>query len=265
MAKNSEKYTLSLLSLIFLALGYLVPGFPFLIVLSLAPLFRQHLLFREEQLPFRNYFLYIAGPLSVGFLIISLLAIPEVQWFHGLFHGIVMSLSFFIFWLTDRHARNRLGFFTMLIYWLAMEYVTLKIFPGAAWFLLGSTFTEYPGLIAWNAETGIMGVSALIILANILLYYVFFRAPGILEGTFRPLSLAYSLILLAVPAIISWQFYDAQQVITPADAMIAYSDSGRLPEHFTAYGATGEVFGRTAAWVSVLLILYSLVKRKVNK
>jgi len=263
MEKNKESFILSLLCIVFLVAGYLLPAWPFLIALAIAPLCRQHVLFKGERAAFPRYLAFILIPLSAGFLAISLF-IPALQWYHGLFYGTLMALSFFIFWLTDRYAPNRLGFFTIMIYWLAMEYVAVKLLPDFAFLLLGSSFNAYPSIIAWTSETGIMGATAWIFLANILAYYVFFKEPGILHHTFRPLTLAYSLILLSIPAIISWQVYSSDYLVTPQDVVLAYSRPEDLPGYLADYALAGEVFGRTAAWVSVLLILYSLVKRKVK-
>ncbi len=264
MEKNNEALILSFLSVVFMVAGHVWPEWPFLIALSIAPLFRQHIIFKGADAPFKKYFAFILVPLSLAFLIISLIN-PSLQWFHGLFYGLLMALSFFIFWLTDRHTQNRLGFFTVLIYWLAMEYTAIKIIPEFAHLLLGSTFRMYEDIIAWNTQTGIMGVSAWILLGNILCYYVFFKDPGILRKTFRPLTLLYSLIVLSVPAVISWWLYAPELVVTPEFAVQAYSNPSELPSGLHKYAITGEVFGRTCAWVSVLMILYSLVKRKVTK
>ncbi len=262
---NKELYILPFIGMVFLIAGYSFNSFPFLIFSAIAPFFRLHDIFQDIKRPFRFYLIYILFPLTVSYTLIAQFFQPEVMYYQGAFYGLLMSLAFFIFWLTDKYARNRLGYFTLLLYWLAMEYVAIKIHPPFAQLLTGTTFLSFPGLVNWNVSTGIMGISAWILLANVLFYLTFFKGKGILHGNFRPITFSYALILLAIPAAISWWFYDTGDIITTSEAILAYTTPEKIPAKFSSYAITGEVFGRTSAWVSVLLILYSLVKRKVDK
>jgi apolipoprotein N-acyltransferase len=260
---SKQSILLAIISLVCIVSSYLLSGFPFLIMLAIAPLLKIYEQFKEDEKSVGAYSFYIILPLALSFTLISFYR-GTTTLFQGSVFGILMALSLIFFWLTDTFSKNRLGYFTIIIFWLALEYAAIKLNPELANLLLGSCLIEYPVMIRWNSETGMMGVSAWILLSNILLYYALFKGKGLLQGNFRPLSLFYALLAISIPGLISWFLIDPQHILTVKDVILAYSDPSELPVTLKNYAVTGEVFGRTAAWISVLLILYSLVKRKVS-
>jgi hypothetical protein len=265
MEKNNKYFLLAGLSLVCMVSGYVLSSFPFLIMLALAPLFKlyEEIKTRNKRIPILLLILLLF-PIIISYSLFYLLTSTGPVIFFSMIYGIMMSLTFIMYWFTDTYSKNRLGFFTLFLYWLSMEYVAIKLMPEMAYFLLGTTWLSYPAWVAWNAQTGMMGISAWILTGNILLYYALFKGKGIIEGHFRPLTLVYVLMAICIPIVISYQFFSPTPIITVPEVIIAYSQPSEMPLAFKDYAITGEVFGRTSAWITVLIVLYSFVKLKIQ-
>lgn len=248
MERNREIYLLAGLTVICLVSGYVMSAFPYLIMLALAPLFRVHELLVRDKWPFQRYFAFILLPLVIAYVFISAFSLSRPDPFLNIVFGALMSVSFYLFWFTDRYSKNRLGYFTLILFWLSMEYAAANLMQGLAEISIGSTLLQLDTIENMSTVTGVTGISAWILFANVLLYYALLRGNGLMQGNFRPLTLIYSLVLIAIPAILSWQFF--AELPAEADRSATY---------------TNLVFGRTAAWVSILIVMYSIVQRKVNK
>jgi hypothetical protein len=201
---------------------------------------------------------------SVLVLVFGILSVIREPWASlplSINFGIFLSFAFFAFWLTDTYARNRLGLFTVLLFYAGFEYISLLFVPEYAHMLMGASLENYPDLQRWNPGTGLTGVSIWILAFNIGLYYVFFHNNAIFRGIIRWRSLIAVLILTVLPAMISIWFYSDQIPLT----------AGQVQQQFTGvlnsrnFAEAGEIAGRTCAWISVFIILYALVKRKVGK
>lgn len=268
MEKN-KRLLLASLSVILMVLGYVLPSFPFLIMLAVAPLFKLYEEINLQNDAFNKTGLHplilILILILLSHTLIYLITSSGPGILFSMVYGIMMSLAFFLYLLTDTYSKNRLGFFTIILYWLSLEYLAIKLVPEMAHLLLGTTLLSYPEWIAWNTQTGLMGITAWILTGNILLYYALFKGKGVMEGRLRPLSLVYALLALSIPVFISLQFFSPSHIITVHEVILAYTQPSEMPFEFKEYAITGEVFGRTAAWISVLIFLYSLVKLKIKK
>ncbi|MTI19903.1 hypothetical protein E1176_02610 [Fulvivirga sp. RKSG066] len=230
--------------------------FPLAIFLSLAPLFA--LLQIEHPLKFKHADVLVLIALVVSFGIWALLS--QLNLWLALSFSVLVWLSTVIYTFTNRYSKNKIGLLTLVIYWLALEYVAISLNPEFAHVLLGNALEVTP-FIPWSASSGLTGVSCWILIGNILLYLSLFKDGGILEGRFRWLTLSYCIIGIALPIIIS--YFITFDVPPITSELVQKSYSGYLIE-VGHYDRTGEVFGRTSAWVAVLIILYAFVKKEVK-
>lgn len=255
MGKNRISYVLMGMSAAFFVGAGFIPQFPFFIFAALAPLF---LLFehgRKENAALPHLFGRIFIVLLVSFLAwnTKYTFLTWMDWMVPLIHALAITLAFVVFHFTDKHAKNRLGVFTLIIYWLAMEFLLLQGHPAFARFFLASAFDQYPGLIGWNAYTGFLGVSLWILIVNVLLFYSVFAEDRLFKGKISWPGLAGSLLLGCLPV-----FFGADTIaIVREDLVTGDAMSKQL-------AGSGEYIGKTAVWVAVLLLLYSFVRREVK-
>lgn len=244
------------IAIIFLICGKMIEVFPFFIFAGLAPVFA---LFnnRQEQTSSKlNLHIRIFVIVLVVFLVwnINYVNSTLAHWLIPVVHALAVMLAFVAFDFTDKYARNRIGFFTLAIYWLAVEFLLLRAHPEFSRFFLATAFNSHPEVVEWNAYTGFLGVSLWIIFVNILLYRCIFKDNAVFTGNINWIGLAATIIVACAPF-----FIDVEgAAILREDLLVNGADAKQL-------AGSGEYIGKTAVWVTVLLLLYSFVKREVSK
>ncbi|MBL3657023.1 hypothetical protein [Fulvivirga sediminis] len=255
---NTRLCILALLSLCLLAVSAIFNTFSFLIFLSISPLFA---IFKEfnntgnKSVPLKNYG-FILALLSVGFGLwgFSFNKPEPIHFLQGGLFGMAISLSFLIYLFTNKYSKNRIGLLTILIYWLAIEYLLYTYIPSFAYYFLGAVFSHDKYLISWNLYTGLQGVTFWIILVNILFYFALFKNMAIFNSQIRWLSIIYTLIILVIPFAMNI----SSAAIVPEDLISHEAAIKQL-------SGNGEYLGKNAVWVSILMICYGFVQRKTKK
>jgi hypothetical protein len=108
--------------------------------------------------------------------------------------------------------------------------------------------------VNWNFNAGYLAASLWILLCNLLLYIAVFK-QGIRAGW-----LAAALLLITVPAIYS-QLIIHSAGINKGQMISLYSAAKSGTGH---YARVGELTARTAAWVSLLILLLAFVRNKTK-
>ena len=176
-------------------------------------------------------------------------------------YGVGLSAAISLFLITQTFSKNRLGLFTIIFFWLALDYLMLKIAPESAQFFLSSLF-DGSIVVSWSRSTGNLGITGWIVLSNILFYYALFEGNGILQGNIRWLTLTYAMIIVALPIITGLFLTNELTPVTTIEMIQVYDHGVSTVE--SDYARNGEWLGRTAAWVAILILTYSLIKRKVK-
>ena len=143
-----------------------------------------------------------------------------------------------LFELADRAKEKsflrRLGKLPLILLWLAVEYIALWFGEN---FFLGRAFAEKEEWIRWATYTGFSGVSLWILIANLLLYRADF-----LDGRPKWIYAAVFVIVIVGPILYSY-------TLPPKPAI----------------EVENEWIARTAAWISVLILLSAFVKQFIRK
>lgn len=258
MEKNNKQDLLLILaSITLLVLVKFVNIFPVWVFFGLVPLF---VLFHNQQKEASVkplLFLKIFSVFLVVFLIwnCSYFNSTAISWLFPVIYSVAITFSFIIYSFTNKYAKNRLGFFTILIYWLAIEFLMYYAHPQFSRFMLATAFNEHPEYVSWNVHTGFMGVSLWILLANITLFYALFKDQAMSKGKINPVALIITITIIALPAL----FNNDTTAILHLDLLNEGTNASKQ------ISGNGEYIGKTAVWVSILLILYSFVKKEVNK
>jgi len=80
-----------------------------------------------------------------------------------------------IFWLVHiikRRLGRRVGYFALLIIWLAWEYIYIHGEISWVWLVLGNGFAQNTSIVQWYEYTGALGGSFWVLLVNIMLYNI---------------------------------------------------------------------------------------------
>lgn len=147
------------------------------------------------------------------------------------------------------------GLLALAFFWLTAEYIGLKIAFGRTVFLADMVALK-PQWVRWNVSTGYLGGSAWILLSNILLFKACLE-QGKFNWFFLFLFLAFVAAPMAYSYTLSTSALDKAQMLR----LYANDTQGLSP----TYVIHGEWIPRTATWVSVLMVLYSFVRKRITK
>ncbi len=81
-----------------------------------------------------------------------------------------MSLTFWLFHITRRRLGDRLGYASLVVYWLAFEFLYLRAEVSFPWQVLGNGFANDILLVQWYELTGTLGGSLWVLLMNIAVF-----------------------------------------------------------------------------------------------
>lgn len=209
--KTVTKVGLAVLSGLLIAAAWPVSGLVPLAFVAFVPL-----LFLEEK----HYSFWIS---SLTFLIWNALTTWWV-WKTtalGTIGMIVLNTLFMttVFWayhfVKSKFYGNNKGYYLLIIFVLAFEYLHLNWQLNWPWLNLGNVFSHYHSWIQWYSVTGIAGGTVWVLAANILIYkyLLSFRPQRSTTPSFRPqrsgveeshkILAAATLCLLFIPLIIS--------------------------------------------------------------
>lgn len=173
---NTRPLLLSTLSGLLLGIGFpdILP-LPFLLWFAWVPLL---LLEQEWRLKGESKKRELLPYLFHTFVLWNIVAtywVMNTSFFAGLFANFANSLLMCIPWvlyLWTRKHLPKMGYASLIAYWLTFEYIHLNWELTWPWLTLGNGWAEYPALIQWYEYTGVFGGSLWIWIVNILLVKV---------------------------------------------------------------------------------------------
>ncbi len=239
-------------STVLFAAGWLMASFPILIFLGLAPLFA--LADRSEpDTPILERMEFVL--LALGISWVSYAVIHDGSVVMALVTAIAFTLAFVAHAWVWQSLGIRTGKITLILFWLALEYIFLKMVPESGMFL-ADTLRLQSDWTRWTTHTGYLGSSLWILIVNWCWYQTFLRDKFIHWSWF----VAGVLVWLG-PAVYSYVL--AESPIARLDMINLYTDVPTQGD--VNYLARGELVVRTAAWLSTLILLFTLVKSQTAK
>lgn len=233
--------------------GWLMKSFPLLIFVGIAPFFAIVDQGKEDDRFWNLSELILAG-LTISFFAAHLFQVQFLV--AAISQSIALTLAFVGYAFAYQSLGNRLGKFTIVIFWLGIEYILLKIPFRNQIIFLADALQLQSGWQQWNVNTGYLGSSLWILITNLFIYL------GILkEGRINWMLVGLSILFIGGP--IAFSLMSEGVSITRLNMLTLYNGDGALLSK--EYMERGELIPRTAAWVSGLLILVSLVKNKTKK
>jgi len=193
--------------------------------------------------------------LAASILVIAIACIPE--------RGIVLRSLFYIagivellvlYLIGQYRTQDRLNKFSLIIVCVGVEYLFLKFFVYENF--VADILQNKPSWIRWNIYTGYLGTGLWILLTNLLFYQAFCKKDKI-----NVFLIAVAIAAIVLPMLYSFDL--TNNPVTKDQLIRLYSGDGtNLPMPYAVYG---ELISRTGAWVSILIIIFTLVRAKTKK
>lgn len=253
MAKenNQPAWVLFIISALLLIGGWFFSSFPILIFFGFAPLFAltdraDHTSGIWEKVE------WILFALVVSFFAASAFDVSRIV--SSMVYAILFTLPF-VGHVWVRHVLGRrAGKITIILLWLTLEYLFLKLYPTRSIYL-ADALLQKTGWTSWNRDTGYLGASLWVLMVNLLVYHTVFSKT----------ALTWYWIVLAIVALVApiIYAYTQPQDLTRADMLNLYTSTN--PSGNVTYLARGEFVVRTAAWISTLIVLFTIVKDRTAR
>lgn len=237
---------------VLLTAGWLMKSFPVLIFVGMAPLFAITDKTSDSD-KFWEYAELILLALTISFFAGHFFEFENLIATLG--QSIVLTLSFVGFAFCRQSLGTRVSKITIALFWLSLEYIFLKIYQSENLLFLADAIQLKTEWLNWTYYTGYLGATCWILACNLLFYAAVLR-----EGKLNLPWMVLFAVTLAGPIIFSY-FTDKNPVSRP-DMVRFYQPAG-ISEPF--YGAHGEYIPRTAAWTSLLIFTFALVKDRTKK
>lgn len=244
-------YLLFVSATLLMAAGFLMGQFPVLIFCGLAPLFA--ITDRVEGETFWNRLELVGLSVAVGIFAAHTFAAEAIV--ISILEAIAITIAFAAFTFTRQQLGQRLGKLPLIFYLLSVEYISLKTGLGSSMVFFADAFKLKTAWTRWTSETGYIGISLWILLANLFLYLAVLR-----QTLSIPLLLMFVIVVVA-PILYSYSI-DATP-ITRQDMLLAYSSPAT--KAVGEYSVNGEWIPRTATWVSALILMFVMVRTYTAK
>ena len=194
-----NKLLLAFLSGLLLALSWPSVGVFPLVFIAFIPL----LILEQESANSKQVFRY-------SFLAFFLFNAITTYWiYHATVFGAIaaffvnatlMATAFWGFHKIKIATSKRLGYFSLIVLWISMEYLHLNWDLSWPWLTLGNVFANSTSLIQWYEFTGFLGGSLWVILVNITLFRLYSKEDK-KEIVFFPI------LVLLIPILVSLYMY----------------------------------------------------------
>lgn len=253
MAKktNLPSYSLFITSAILLSAGWLMASFPILIFLALAPLFALTDRATDTSSVWEKME-WVLLAMIVSFAAAHAFDLSYIV--SSMLYGILFTMAFIGHVWVRQTLGSRVGKITVILFWLAIEYILLKVRLSESTFLADSLRLQ-GDWARWNIHTGYLGSTLWILMTNLMVYETFLS-----DKPFQWYSIALAVLFLFGPIAYSYTLDNA-----PIDrtTMLSLYEGNPGMEDVT-YLARGEFMVRTAAWISTLILLFTFVKSQTN-
>ena len=249
---SNNPVRLFILSQTLLLLAFVLRDFPILIFVAIAPLFAfidHPSALKESGLPF-----IVAIGTAFVFYYAMRQSMQQSSVLSWIIYFSLLAVVFAAYFLMQQWT-HRLNKFALIIFILGVEYLFLKLSNELNPVFLADLLRHKTEWTRWNTYTGYAGATLWILVVNLLLYEALFAHNKInwMLGTI-------ALLIIFLPIVYSLTL--TNDGITKLDVIGLYSGMG---SNNARYSERGELICRTGAWVSALIIIFTLVKGKTKK
>lgn len=118
--------------------------------------------------------------------------------------GGYMTLTFLVFHRVRRRLGDRLGYTSLVVFWLAFEFLYIRAQINFPWTMLGYGFAKEVWMIQWYEWTGALGGSLWVLVMNILVFRLVKAWKSKPSLTANRSRVGWVVALLVIPMLISF-------------------------------------------------------------
>jgi apolipoprotein N-acyltransferase len=153
------------------------------------------------------------------------------------FNTLFMTIVFQFYYLTKKRWGALIGNISLVIYWIAFEYLHLSWELSWPWLTLGFSIASFPSWMQWYEFTGVLGGSAWILIANILIFNLI-KAAISHQPFYWMKSTFIILVFIFVPMEISFLIYSSiSETKSPVKVVIVQPNIDPYNEKFSGNDA----------------------------
>ncbi|MCX8491141.1 MAG: hypothetical protein ORN54_08745 [Cyclobacteriaceae bacterium] len=246
-----QPWLLFLISAALFTVGWLMKSFPIFIFFAFAPLFTIADQAKEND-DFWVHTEFILLALFTAFFASS--AFNSNHLIAAIVQAIAFTVAFLGYSFAYSSLGSRLGKFTIVFFWLGLEYILLKLPWRNESIFLADAVALKTSWLSWTAYTGYLGASLWILCTGLFLYLAFFK------DSINFTWLALTLILIIAPIVVS--YFISEAGINRNEMISLYAQGSSATSR---YIKQGELIPRTAGWISIVILLLAFVKTQTGK
>jgi len=213
LLKKNHLYLLSILSGLIFSLAWTNYSLGLFLLLAFVPLLLiENNLCNNKQ---KNHSFKMFGFSYLAFFVWHLISI---WWIYNaslfgmvmavLFNSLFMAVVFWAFHIVKRKYGEKLGYISLVAFWIAFEYLHVNWELAWPWMNIGNGFSRNIRLIQWYEYTGTLGGSLWILVVNLMIFYLIKKKA--IEKTIIKnyrIFLATLISLIIIPILISFSIY----------------------------------------------------------
>ncbi len=158
-------------------------------------------------------------------------------------NALIMAGVFLLFHLSKRTLGASKGYFALLFYWVAFEWLHMDWEASWPWLTLGNIFSTFTEWVQWYEYTGTLGGSAWVLIVNLLVFSGFRQAFLEQEKKGRAwVAPALGVLFILVPVLFSYRIIpeeplpgDPVKVTLVQPNIDPYEEKFRDGKHFMPY------------------------------
>ena len=194
-----KNYLLAILSGLLLSFAWPIDGFTYLIFFSFVPLFFIQKDLKESNKKSRLRFFFFSYLAFFIFNIITTYWVYFASPFGSIaafiLNSLFMALIMLFFYVSKQKLGARIGYLSLIVFWISFEYLHLNWDLSWPWLTLGNCFSETLFLINWYEYTGVLGGTFWILFVNILFYELLISSNKIKSSFHFLLALVLPILL----------------------------------------------------------------------
>ncbi len=138
-------------------------------------------------------------------------------------NALLMTIPFLLFHQTKKTFGDRLGYFSLIVFWLTFEHLHLRWELTWPWLTLGNGLAKFPEFVQWYEFTGTSGGSLWILTTNLIAFFALRKIAESDAKSDRAKNFAHNmnvyfvrfavqfLLAIAIPVLISLLMYRSYQ------------------------------------------------------
>ncbi|MBA2746659.1 MAG: apolipoprotein N-acyltransferase [Flavisolibacter sp.] len=158
------------------------------------------------------------------------------------FNALFMALVFYLFHITRKKLGNKLGYLSLVVFWVTFEFLHMDWDLSWPWLTLGNGFAGWQRMIQWYEFTGVLGGTIWIWVVNILLYNVLatklFRNGN--SHYTRNLIIVISLVIVPVAYSI-FRYHTYEETPNPVNIAVVQPNIDPYNEKFSGMSSAEQL------------------------